>query len=342
MTPATASTALPKSKHHHTIATAPAGGPAPAATPDEAPQPPSVVPARQDTDASAGSSYPDHVVPPRDYSGVEHLVIVCCHAIFHPDASSPDFPLHSPFDEGNWHLAPFQRSDPETGKPGEHETFLAHIQAGLDDITSGSYAASSILMFSGGVTKASLSSLSEARSYYHAALGLSLAQGQHAGGRASHLFGKGRILLEEHATDSFQNLLFSILLFQRTTGRYPKQIRIVTHAFKSKRFLDLHAPAIRWPTNRIQVQGVDPVLSKDELQDTLRGEEQYGYAPWQDDPFGIGEFLSQKRRHRGWNEAVHHELGDGLEDGVRRLLDGEPSDDLPWTAQSSAEQPKAG
>jgi hypothetical protein len=60
-------------------------------------------------------THPDHVIPPPKYEGFEHLVIVCCHAIYLPDAESGNFPLYSPHDEENWLLAPFQKSNPETG-----------------------------------------------------------------------------------------------------------------------------------------------------------------------------------------------------------------------------------
>lgn len=189
---------------------------------------------------------------------------------------------------------------------------------------------STILIFSGGATKQSLTSLSEARSYYHAALAQELSQGHIGGGRAHQLYRKGRILLEEYATDSLQNLILSILLFRQTIGRYPKNIRIITHAFKSRRFLELHAPAIYWPKDRIQVQGIDPVMSSAEIESTLQGEEKSGYAPWAQDPLGTGEVLNGKRKQRGWNYEQASDLTQGLEESVKNLLDSEASDELPW------------
>jgi hypothetical protein len=146
------------------------------------------------------------------------------------------------------------------------------------------------------------------------------------------LYNKGYILLEEEATDSFQNLLFSILLFRKATGNYPKQIRVITHAFKSKRFLELHAPTIRWPKERIQVQGIDPVMSNDALQSTLRGEEEQGYAAWESDPMGTGDLLGGKRKLRGWDASKAAKHFKDLEDSVKELFQGTVSDDLPWTS----------
>jgi hypothetical protein len=171
---------------------------------------------------------------------------------------------------------------------------------------------------------------------YHAALAEGLAQGHRGGGRTHQLFRKGRILLEEHATDSFQNLLLSILLFRRTTGFYPKRIRIITHAFKSRRFLDLHAPAIRWPKDRIQVQGIDPIMSSAELDSTLTGEEKTGYAPWKEDPLGTGELLSAKRKERGWDENIVGELIESMEESVKELLQGIVPSNLPWEVDTGS------
>ncbi|KAL5425483.1 hypothetical protein PMIN04_002540 [Paraphaeosphaeria minitans] len=323
--PATPSRTLPRSNFHN----------ANAATNT----PPSIAPNADSTVASPAYQqnehfkHPDHAIPPPDYTTYRNLVIVCCHAIFHPDASSPEFPLYSPHDEKNWHLADFQKSNPDTGKPGEQETFLAHTLAGIDAVigeSSPDVPNRTLLVMSGGATKLSLTALSEGRSYYHAALAHELARGNRGGGRTHQFFSEGRIMLEEHATDSFQNLLFSIVLFRQTTGRYPKQIKVITHAFKARRFLDLHAPAIRWPSGRIQVQGIDPVMSGAEREQTIEGEEKHGITTWLQDPLGIDHVLAGKRINRGWDEQVAEQLVEGLEDSVKELVKGTVPGHLPW------------
>jgi hypothetical protein len=330
----TLSRSLPKSNFHRSNISASVQGsaPPPASTATAVPHHHVDITTQEDEDFV----HPDHVIPPPSYEGTENLIVVCCHAIFHPDVSSTSFPLNSPYHESNWYLASFQRSSRQTGKPGEHETFVAHILAGMDALTSGSFAENALLILSGGATRSSLTSLSEARSYYHAALALELAQGNQGGGRAYKLFSTGRMLLEEHATDSFQNLLFSILLFRQTTGRYPKQIRIITHAFKVKRFLHLHAPAIQWPPHCVQVQGIDPAMSSLDFDETVRGEEESGYASWLGDPLGTGKTLSEKRKKRGWDGNIARELGEGLEESVQALLRGEVSEQLPWSKLASS------
>jgi hypothetical protein len=320
----TPSRTLPKSISHQTRPSLPTDTPTTLTDVFEAPAQPIL-------EEPSGFIHPEHVIPPPNYAGIEKLVIVCCHAIFHPDASSPSLPLHSPYDESNWHLAQFQKSNSQTGKPGEHEMFMAHVLAGIDALDRASSTDDTLLVLSGGATKTSLTPLSEAQSYYNAALAHELAEGSQGGRTAHRLYTKHRILLEEHATDSFQNLLFAILLFRRTTGIYPKQIRIITHAFKARRFLDLHGPAIEWPSDRLQVQGINPVMSKMEFEETLEGEEKHGFAPWLQDPFGNGEVLSRKREQRGWDSMIAAQMAEGLEVSVKQLLDGRVTDRLPWT-----------
>jgi hypothetical protein len=335
MASTTSSSALPKSKTGASASTESPSTTTGATSHDESAH-------QQAEDALPGADnpdffHPDHAEKRLNYSGFEDLVIVCCHAIYVPDAEDHDFPLHSPQDEENWLLAPFQKSNSETGKPGEQTAFVAHAKAGLAALTvrpDNADLEKNLLVFSGAATKRSTTAKSEARSYYHAALAEELVDGHYGGGRTHQLFSRGRILLEEDATDSFQNLLFSILLFRRATGTYPKHIRIVTHAFKTKRFLELHAPAIRWPQDRINVQGIDPVMSNAELDSTLDGEEQFGYAPWDEDPLGTGERLSSKRKQRGWDESRLEELAKGLEDSVKELLRGTVPERLPWEAET--------
>ncbi|KAH7053139.1 hypothetical protein B0J12DRAFT_547221, partial [Macrophomina phaseolina] len=243
-------------------------------------------------------------------SQYKDLVVVACHAIFVGNPEASDCDIYSPL---QWNLQSFQQ--PCGSKPGEHETFLRHIQAGLDILSFGAIKESSILVFSGGYT-ASHIKLSEARSYYNAAVACTRASARAES--CAKLLGS-RILLEEHATDSFQNLLFSILLFRKTIGTYPETITVITHAFKTERFLLSHAKAIRWPQGCIRVQGLNPVMSADEYQETLNGERR-AFDSWKEDLYGTHPPLSSKRVQRGWQEETINEVGDGLEMGVKDLL----------------------
>lgn len=67
-----------------------------------------------------------------------------------------------------------------------------------------------------------------------------------------------RATTEDHALDSFQNILFSIARFHEYTGRYPTEITVVGYEFKRARFMDLHRAALRWPESKFRYIGVDP------------------------------------------------------------------------------------
>jgi len=219
-------------------------------------------------------------------------------------------------------LQDFQRADPGTGKPGEHETFIAHILAGAMMVDQRPRA---MLMFSGGMT--SHSAFTEAEGY---------AKVFHSLGIRWETF--NRYELENWATDSYQNLLFSILRFQQVCGHYPESITVITHAFKEDRFVDLHAPAIRWPSERFRVQGINPPFTKAELRETQEGEEARAFTPFSNDPYGVQPSLANKRRARNWDPHMVTELSSQVEPEVAQLLvyEGGPSGrdvfphKLPW------------
>lgn len=226
------------------------------------------------------------------------LVIVCCHAIC-DDASRAT-------EENSWRMQPFQRSDAKTNKAGEHETFILHILAA---ISTHVHRPSSLVMFSGGHT--TNSPLSEAQSYQQVLENLQPS-----------LFGqtpsKQETALEEYATDSYQNLLFSILRFRKLVGRYPEAVTVITHAFKERRFLELHAAAIKWPRSRLRVQGINPPFTLEELEDTQKGEHERAYKMFADDSYGVLSPLADKRKARNWDPKAAEYLA--VEDEVARLL----------------------
>src|SRR6266480_1230743 len=166
---------------------------------------------------------------------VELLIIVCCHAIYFGG------PRGHPHNEDTWALQPFQRS--HGLKHGEHLTFLKHIEVAFDVARRSDTQAA--IVFSGGCTNPNYANLSEARSYRDAASALKYDAWN-------------QVLLEELATDSYQNLLFSILVFRKNFGLYPSHVKVVTHDFKSAGFRELHAKAVRWPVERFEVIGINP------------------------------------------------------------------------------------
>lgn len=133
----------------------------------------------------------------------------------------------NPYEESNWLLKPFQRSSTSTGKPGEHETFLLHIQAGVNALRR----KETVLVFSGAKTERDAPS-SEADSYRDILV--------HCFGHSDAVqqaMSDGRILCEDAATDSYQNLLFSLIRYYEVKGEWPRMITVITHSFKEARFL---------------------------------------------------------------------------------------------------------
>jgi hypothetical protein len=59
-----------------------------------------------------------------------------------------------------------------------------------------------------------------------------------------------RVISEEFARDSYENILFSLCRFFEVTGRYPEKITVVGFGFKEKRFTELHRKAVRFPKDR--------------------------------------------------------------------------------------------
>ena len=229
------------------------------------------------------------------------LVIVCCHATYTGDGSDTG--------EDQWVLQDFQRSNPDTGRPSEHETYEAHILAGALAVEDRQQA---MLMFSGGMTDKS--TFTEAEGYEKVFKALA-SRGRVSGAYSSH-----RYELENWATDSFQNLLFSILRFRQVTGNYPRAVTVITHAFKEDRFLDLHAPAIKWPASRIRVQGLNPPFTRDELRATQNSELERAFDLFASDPYGVQPSLDSKRRARNWDYHHLKAVASEVEDEVGELL----------------------
>ncbi|CAD0093710.1 unnamed protein product, partial [Aureobasidium vineae] len=179
----------------------------------------------------------------------------------------------------SWLLKPFQRSDPTVGKPGEHETFLLHIQAGVNALRR----ENTVLVFSGAKTERD-ASLSEADSYRNV-----LMQCFGESNVVQQAMADGRILCEDAATDSYQNLLFSLIKYYGVKGNWPQ--------------MECHADAICWPGEKIRVQGINPPFSLSELRDVQRLEKQT-LDLFKADPHGAHAPLSMKRTARQWSTNI--------------------------------------
>ncbi|PYH48618.1 DUF218 domain protein [Aspergillus saccharolyticus JOP 1030-1] len=207
-----------------------------------------------------------------------HLIIVCCHAIYKGGPTKGR-------SEDEWEIEPFQK--------GETPTFTAHIKAGL---CLAAEDPASLLVFSGGPTKQPRTSLSEGESYLNLALANNLY--------TTPFLSTSRITTELYATDSYQNLLFSLLKFRVTTGHYPSRVTVVTHEFKRARFEELHFPAVGLSADQMRVVGINPPEEVTPLRVLVEGEERRGLGLWRRDRYGVGAVLGRKRIERGWKGGI--------------------------------------
>ncbi|OIR57779.1 MAG: uncharacterized protein A8A55_1450 [Amphiamblys sp. WSBS2006] len=123
--------------------------------------------------------------------------------------------------------------------------FEKHIREGVKLLEKDPNA---LLVFSGGKTKEKAGPVSEAQSYWW----LACTMGWYGvSGDVS-----SRAATEEYATDSYQNLLFSVCRFKEITGRYPRKITVVGLEFKRKRFVELHRGALEYPEESFFYVGI--------------------------------------------------------------------------------------
>merc|ERR1712096_465826 len=134
------------------------------------------------------------------------------------------------------------------------QALVSHIQRGVMEAASDPKA---LLVFSGGQTRPEAGPHDEGSSYYR------VAEHYRWWGHDSSIEGPGlavsqRAVTEDFATDSFQNLLFSICRFHEVVGSYPAQISVVGFSFKRQRFVSLHRAAIRFPLKHFRYIGIEP------------------------------------------------------------------------------------
>ncbi|OTA89996.1 hypothetical protein M434DRAFT_23159 [Hypoxylon sp. CO27-5] len=245
----------------------------------------------------------------------EHLIIVCCHGIWHGGPARGH-------DENEWLIAEFQK--------GETPTFIEHIKAGLHVLKGDN---KSILMFSGGPTRRE-TRLSEARSYAN------LAHANAYFGIIPEVDAVQRVSCEERALDSYYNVLFSLIKFWYDYDTWPRKLTIVSHAFKKERLVDCHCGAIGFPLDRVDFVGIDPPgMIHGTNEAAIKGIAE-AVTQWKDDPHGKGELLSGKRKKRnpwGISQTLFINEEDRVRSGVQSTIVGEGQEYLiegarqPWS-----------
>lgn len=211
-------------------------------------------------------------LPPSEWAHARHLVMVAGHAVYTGASRTAADVVR----EDSWHLESFQH--------GQLDTMLGHIRRGIEIASADN---GSLLVFSGGETRAAAGPRSEAGSYWEAANAL---------GWYGHGAVRARALLEVNARDSMENLLFSVCRFRQATGAYPDRITVVSFGFKQRRFAELHRAALRFPQSRFHFVGLDPPHL---ARGVLAAELSHSSKPFETDPYGCGApELTAKRAAR--------------------------------------------
>jgi len=163
---------------------------------------------------------------------------------------------------------------------GEARRHVAQILAGVRQAA----VADAWLVFSGGCTRRSAGLRSEAVSYAEIAR-------DHDHWSLPEV--AGRILVEEYARDSLENLILGICCLRRAVGRWPERVCVIGWDFKEERFRR-HARAIDWPADRFRYEAV---MSPSELAPAEAGEGRK-LAATVADPLLVGEQWQRERRGR--------------------------------------------
>lgn len=219
---------------------------------------------------------------------LDHLVVVAGHAVV--IAESLD---RAEWQDDVWYLLDYQRN-----QDLPHE-LVSHIKRGVEVAAQDPQA---LLVFSGGQTRSAAGPRDEGSSYYRVAEHYKWWGHGFVGGapQDAGLLIQQRAVTEDYATDSFQNLLFSIARFNEVVGQYPERITVVGFEFKRRRFEELHRAAIDFPRSHFEYIGVQPARgSKFDFARAEIGELRNSVRQFEADPYGChNPDLEAKREAR--------------------------------------------
>lgn len=210
------------------------------------------------------------------------LILLPCHSIWKFYGSTN---LSNPgHDQAEWSLLSFQKES------NDQLIFIKHLEASVSILDK---EKDSILVISGGCTKSDTGPVSEAQSYYYLGLLRGLINEQN----------KARVVLENYARDSMENLMFSLMRFHSVFNTFPQEIDIVGFEFKRSRFLSNHCKALA--LSNVKYIGFNPILLGESeeanskfLKDTEELEYKFAVRHFETDPFGVKAPLLSKKLTR--------------------------------------------
>ncbi|KAL8171935.1 hypothetical protein V2J09_023739 [Rumex salicifolius] len=240
------------------------------------------------------------------FSKLKNLVMVAGHSIY-TSSSCGKFNK-----EESWFLESYQKH------PGQAATFIDHIKEGVETAAKDG---ASLLLFSGGETRKDAGPRSEAQSYWLVA--------DSNGWFGTQESVKQRALTEEHARDSFENLLFSVCRFRELTGTYPQNLTVVSYDFKEERFANLHRSAIGFPESRFNYVGTPASAT---AKESSKKGEALVRAQFEKDPYGcIGSLYRKKLRRDPFHRSIPYPNGcPEIRDLFRYCGTSPYSGPLPW------------
>ncbi|GEQ71879.1 hypothetical protein JCM33374_g5565 [Metschnikowia sp. JCM 33374] len=218
----------------------------------------------------------------------DRLIILPCHSIW----KGQDTQHSQGQNSSEWFLASFQVEGQD------HLCFIDHIKRSFEELKKSPRA---LLVISGGQTKSEAGPVSEALSYYQ------LARRILAGPEFNALF--DRVVLEEYARDSLENVLFSVCRFYEITASYPEFITVVGFEFKRTRFLKYHlVEALNFPDSRVEYIGNSPTPGSDidhehYFSSLEASEQKHALEHFETDLYGIRNPPGEKGTERPIQEA---------------------------------------
>jgi len=230
--------------------------------------------------AAGASARTDSAFNASNLRNLDHLVLVAGHAVvMAEDLGDIDQ------NEQDWYLEPYQIGQDLPG------ALVGHIQSGVEIAAADPKA---LLVFSGGQTRPDAGPRDEGSSYYR------VAEHFHWWGHtekkqlrlANDRFAEPqtvaqRTVTEDFASDSFQNLLFSLCRFKEVVGHYPARVTVVSFNFKRRRFQDLHRLAVRFPLDKFFFTGIQPSENSNfDVEKAQKGELENSLRLFEADPYG--------------------------------------------------------